>query len=236
MSAELTALEAIAADNITAWFNLSAVSQAVLFYATNYLTARNNWIDHSDPLDTVTDSEWDTIEKYVDNLLYEVKKPMIGLIVPFVTLDPPPNVLPCDGSTYLRVDYPNLYDVLDPFFIVDADHFNVPDLRGRTVIGVGSGSGLSNRNVGDSGGEETHTLITSEIPSHSHTDLGHTHSIPLVVGLPAQAGVGFSANQTVPVLTASTGIGFASLTNTGGDGSHENMQPFFSLNYGIMAS
>jgi microcystin-dependent protein len=236
MSASLDALEALAANNVTAWFNLSALSQAVLFYATNYLTVRKNWIDANTPLDEITDSEWDTLDKYVSNLLYEAKKPMIGAIIPFVTQDPLPNVLPCDGSTYLRVDYPNLYDVIDTFFIVDADHFNVPDLRGRTVIGVGNGGGLSNRNIGDSGGEETHQLTTSEIPSHGHSDIGHTHSIPLVVGLPAQAGVGFSANQTVPILTANTGLGFANITNTGGDGTHENMQPFYALNYGIIAS
>jgi len=236
MSAELTALEDIAANNVTAWFNLSSVSQAVLFYATNYLKRRENWIDQNTPLDSISDSEWDTLEAYVDNLLYEAKNPMIGMIIPFVTQDPLPNVLPCDGSTYLRVDYPNLYDVLDPFFIVDSDHFNVPDLRGKTVIGVGAGSGLSNRNVGDSGGEEQHTLSTGEIPSHSHSDLGHTHSIPLVVGLPAQAGVGFSANQTVPIITDSTGFGFANIQNTGGGGSHENMQQFYALNYGIVAS
>jgi microcystin-dependent protein len=236
MSAELTALETLAADNVTAWFNLSAVSQAVLFYATNYLTERNNWVDRANPLDTVSDNDWDTIEKYVDNLLYEAKKPMIGAIISFVTQDPLPNVLPCDGSTYLRVDYPNLYDVIDPFFIVDADHFSVPDLRGRTVIGSGNGSGLSNRNIGDNGGEETHQLVTSEIPSHSHSDLGHSHSIPLVVGLPAQAGVGFSANQTIPIITDSTGLGFANISSTGGDGTHQNMQPFYSLNYGIIAS
>src|SRR5438132_11210 len=135
MSAELTALEAVASNNITAWFRLSAVSQAVLFYATNYLTARYNWIDRNVPGDEITDVEWDTIQAYVDGLLYEVKQPMIGMVFPLVTIDPPPNVLPCDGAEYLRVDFPDLYAVLDMPFIVDAYHFVVPDLRGRTVIG-----------------------------------------------------------------------------------------------------
>jgi len=222
MSAELTALEDLASNFRTAWFRLSAISQAVLFYSTPYLTARFNWIDRTIPTDEITDAEWDTLQSYVDGLLYEAKIPMIGLIVPFVTQDPPPNVLPCDGSSYLRVDYPILYDVLDPFFITDADNFTVPDLRGRTVIGVGSGSGLTTRNVGDSGGEENHQLTTSELASH-------THSIPLTTSLPAQAGVGFAGDVTVPVVTSSTG-------STGGDVAHENMQPFYSLNYGILAS
>lgn len=217
MSAVLTALEDLASNNITAWFRLSAVSQAVLFYATPYLTARFNFIDKNTPLDSVTDEEWDTLSAYVDNLLYEAKNPMLGMIFPLVTLDPPPNVLPCDGSSYLRVDFPELYAVLDTVFIVDADHFTVPDLRGKTVIGAG---GVYNN--ADTGGEESHTLTTTEIPSHSHT-------IPLTTTTLALEPGEVVVVTPIPILTSNTG-------DTGGDGSHNNMQPFFALNYGIVAS
>jgi len=217
MSAELTALEDLASNNVTAWFRLSAVSQAVLFYATPYLTARFNWISKTVVNDSISDSEWDTLQAYVDGLLYEAKIPMIGMIFPIVTIDPPPNVLPCDGSTYLRVDYPNLYDVLDTPFIVDSDHFIVPDLRNRTIIGAGDT--FSNADIG---GESEHTLTVSELASH-------THSIPLTTSLPAQAGVGFAGDVTVPVVTSNTG-------STGGDAPHNNMQPYYALNYGIVAS
>jgi microcystin-dependent protein len=222
MSAELTALEALAANNVTAWFRLSAVSQAVLFYATPYLTARFNWLMRTDPTDTISDADWDTIQGYVDNLLYEAKNPMIGLIVPFVTADPMPNVLPCDGSTYLRVDYPTLYDVLDTFFIVDADHFIVPDLRGRTVIGSGSGSGLTTRNVGDSSGEEDHQLSEGELAAHVHT-------IPATATTLAVEPGEVTVLTPIPFFTQNTG-------STGGDEAHNNMQPFYALNYGIIAS
>lgn len=249
MSAILDALNTLAADNVTAWFRLSAMSQAVLFYATRYWGERFNWIDSENPLDEVTDSDWEEISFDVAQLLYEAKIPMIGYIIPFVTLDPPTNVLPCDGSTYLRIDYPNLYDVIDPFFIVDADHFNVPDLRGRTVIGVGAGSGLTNRNVGDSGGQETVTLTTADMPSHNHTsanptivDAGHSHAegtalptaITIGAGVPAPSAIP-SVGVTSPAFTGITAIAGA-IDNTGGDGAHDNMQPFYSLNYGIIAS
>jgi microcystin-dependent protein len=222
VSAELDALEVLASDNITAWFRLSAISQAVLFYTTNYLKERKNWINQNIPTDEVTDNDWDTIEAYVDGLLYEAKNPMIGLIIPFVTVDPLPNVLPCDGATYLRVDYPNLYDVIDPFFIVDGDHFNVPDLRGRTIIGAGDGSGLSSRAVGDVGGEETHQITEGELASHVHT-------IPLTATTLAVEPGEVTVTTPVPFLTQNTG-------STGGDEAHNNMQPFFALNYGIIAS
>jgi len=222
MSAELTALEALAADNTTAWFRLSALSQAVLFYATPYLTARFNWIDRTDPTDEVTDSDWDTLQAYVDGLLLEAKIPMIGYIIPFVTTDPPPNVLPCDGSSYLRVDYPTLYDVLDPFFITDADNFVVPDLRGRTIIGAGVSEVLTTRNVGDQGGEEEHVLTEGELAAHVHT-------IPLTATTLAVEPGEVTVMTPVPFFTQNTG-------STGGDEAHNNMQPFYALNYGIIAS
>ena len=217
MSAELTALEELATNNVTAWFRLSAISQAVLFYATPYLTARFNWISKTVVNDSISDSEWDTLQAYVDGLLFEAKIPMIGMIFPLVTIDPPPNVLPCDGSTYLRVDYPNLYDVLDTPFIVDSDHFIVPDLRNRTIIGAGDL--FTNADIG---GESTHTLDVSEIPSHDHT-------IPLTTTTLAVEPGEVAVLSPVPLFTSNTGA-------TGGDGSHNNMQPYYALNYGIIAS
>lgn len=222
MSAELSALETLAADFNSGIYRLSPLSLAVLFYATPYLTKRYNWIDRTNPLDTVSDADWDAISAYVDGLLYEVKKPMIGMIFPFITESPPSNVLPCDGSSYLRVDYPELYAVLDSVFIVDADNFVVPDLRGRTVVSAGSGTGLTTRNVGDTGGEEDHQLTEAELASHAHTV---QKTITTLVVEPGEV----TALTPIPIIPDYTG-------NTGGDAPHNNMQPFYALNYGILAS
>lgn len=75
MSAELSALEDLALDFRSGIYRLSPTSLAVLFYATPYLTKRYNWIDRTNPLDTVTDADWDMISAYVDGLLYEAKTP-----------------------------------------------------------------------------------------------------------------------------------------------------------------
>jgi len=221
MSAELSALQDLASNFNSGIFRLSPESIAVLFYGTNYWSVKRNWLS-PDPTDTITDSDWDTIQAYVDQLLYEVKNPMLGLIVPFVSDDTPPNMLLCDGSTYARVDFPELYSVLSSVFIVDADNFIVPDLRGKTVIGVGSGSGLTSRSMNDSGGEESHVLDVTEIPSHDHT-------IPLTATTLAVEPGEVTVLTPVPLFTQSTGA-------TGGDESHNNMPPFVALNYGIIAS
>jgi microcystin-dependent protein len=192
-----------------------------LFYATKFWGDKTNWYSGS-PLDSISTADWDTISAYVDGLLYEAKNPVIGYIMPYITASPPANVLPCDGSSYLRVDFPELYSVLDSVFIVDSDNFVVPDLRGRTVIGAGDGSGLSSRSVGTSLGEEDHQLTESELASHSHTI---PYTITTLVLEPGEV----TALTPVPLLTQNTG-------DAGIDSPHNNMQPSYVLNYGVIAS
>ena len=48
-------------------------------------------------------------------------------------------------------------------------NFALPDTRGRSVIGAGTGPGLTPVRLGEQGGAETVTLTTSQLPSHSHT-------------------------------------------------------------------
>jgi microcystin-dependent protein len=47
--------------------------------------------------------------------------------------------------------------------------FALPDLRGRAMIGIGQGPGLSNVVQGEDGGAETTTLSTAQLPAHTHT-------------------------------------------------------------------
>lgn len=96
---------------------------------------------------------------------------MIGAIVPVMLATLPPNMLLCDGSTYDRDDYPDLYAALDSAFKPDADHFIVPDLRTRTVIGSNG-----DYPVNIPGGESTHTLTSDAMPSHTHTQDSHNHT------------------------------------------------------------
>jgi microcystin-dependent protein len=146
---------------------------------------------------------------------------MIGSIHPYAT-SLPAGVLACDGTQYARADYPILYARLSAVYIVDADNFVVPDLRGRAIIGAGAGSGLTARAVGDRGGGETHQLTTSEMPTHSHS----TH----------QHGVDLDVEGPVGVPQPVTGYAFASTTGNAGSGqAHENMPPFEALTWGIVA-
>jgi len=161
---------------------------------------------------------------------------VVGEIIPYAG-DASPNAswLLCDGASLLRADYPDLFVVIGTTFgNVDSTHFNVPDLRGRVPVGVGSGAGLTARALGDNFGEENHTLITSETPSHSHADSGHTHSEGTAIPAVGAAIVGVPIPSAVPGIGV-TGVGFASISNAGADGSHNNLQPALAINYLIVA-
>lgn len=160
---------------------------------------------------------------------------MIGSVFPYLSGSVPDNALPCNGDHYNRTDYPELYALLDSAFIVDADHFMTPDLRGLTVIGAGTATGSGTvYSVADTGGLERVAMSVGEMPAHSHPDAGHAHSeIPAVPNV-TTIGPGVPEPTAIPGL-GSTGVGFANIQNTGGGASHQNMQPFMALKYAVVA-
>ena len=115
---------------------------------------------------------------------------------------------------------------------------NTPDLRGRFVLGSGTGSGLTARSVGQAGGEENHALTTSEMPSHTHgvTDPGHGHNFTFHDSeSDGWNGGAFQLTDRTPrntgaaeLLPAFTGI---SLQSNGSNTAHNTMPPFYVLAY-----
>lgn len=76
----------------------------------------------------------------------------------------------CNGQTVSRTIYSTLFTIIGTSFGSGdgTTTFNLPDCRGRILGSIGQGAGLSNRTIGMTIGEETHTLTLSEIPSHKH--------------------------------------------------------------------
>jgi len=132
----------------------------------------------------------------------------------------PSGMLLCDGTTYERVDYPDLYAALDAVYIVDADHFTVPDLIGNFVLG--------STTIGDTGGAATHTLTTTEMPAHSHTNTPHSHTEIIAVAALINGGLEAPAAAAVPAAGV-TGASGVVIDSTGGSGAHNNMPPYLEL-------
>jgi len=135
----------------------------------------------------------------------------------------PENLLPCDGSLFLREDYPVLYSTIDAQFRVDADTFRTPDIRQRVPLTAGNSGSLTTRSLGQTGGDETVTLTVAQMPSHDHSSSQYSPNIDVEgAGVPDPSAVG------LPKLPDSTG-------DRGGDQPHENMPPFYVLKAGIVA-
>jgi microcystin-dependent protein len=147
---------------------------------------------------------------------------VIGEIIAYAgTTSPDTRWLVCDGSSLLRTDYPDLFDVIDVVYgSADSTHFNIPDLRGRAPIGSGSGTGLTPRTAGDSFGEETHVLTIGELAAHVH-DTGNS----ALLGTSAPPPFDALGPNPFPAVTGSTGS----------DDPHNNMQPSLAINYLIVA-
>lgn len=148
----------------------------------------------------------------------------------------------CDGSAVSRTTYANLFAAIGTTYGPGdgATTFNLPDLRGRVPVGSGAGTGLTARTIGQTFGEETHTLTITEMPSHNHTitDPGHTHP-------PATPFTSFIGNRSGGSVTFASGAigGSASTTgssttgitinSTGGGAAFNQMQPSLVVNYVI---
>jgi microcystin-dependent protein len=143
-----------------------------------------------------------------------------GVIVPFAGGILPIGWLVCDGSSLDRAAYANLFAAIGTVWgAADSTHFNIPDLRGRTLLGQGLAGSGTTFGLGSVGGEETHTLTTAEMPTHNHT---YTPPGAPIVVTPA----GVPANSPA-LLPANTG-------DTGGGGPHNNLQPYAVVNYAII--
>ncbi|OYV98220.1 MAG: hypothetical protein B7Z62_04340 [Deltaproteobacteria bacterium 37-65-8] len=159
-----------------------------------------------------------------------------GQVIEYAGTAIPSGYLACDGSAVSRTTYSGLFAALSTTWGVGdgSTTFNVPDLRGRTTIGSGTGTGLSARTLGQQTiGEENHVLITAELAAHNHTinisDPTHQHQVPdglpsLAVSASGTGALGVTGLSNNTTALAATGI-TASSVNTGSGTGHNTMQP-----------
>ena len=120
----------------------------------------------------------------IDNQLFmtTTNATVIGQITMFAGATAPTNWVLCDGTVYPNSFFPLLAPVLNNIYggVVGLSNA-VPDLRGAFPIGVDGSAGVYP--LGTTGGEEAHSLVVNEMPSHDHqtivdlTDPGHDHPI-----------------------------------------------------------
>jgi len=175
----------------------------------------------------------------------------VGGIIDYGGVTPPGGWLLCDGASYLRSSYPNLFTAIGTTWgAVDGTHFNVPDLGGRVTAGkeatvggsrlTAAGSGIVGSTLGAFGGAQTYTLTLAQSPSHSHgiTTGGHGHDVnPGYSTMLANAGTFFCNDGTggsflgyTSAWTSAAGNLGGSTDGRGSDAAHQNTQPTIIMN------
>lgn len=156
----------------------------------------------------------------------------------------------CEGQLLPISQNTALFSILGTTYGGDGrTTFALPDLRGRTPVGPGTGPGLSNIRQGSRGGLETQILTVNQMPSHSHTAVVTNGSIAIPVNTTAgdddevDPSKGVLANNgedrftstaanatlggsTVPVTGTS-----ATINNTGGNQAISTRSPYLGVHY-----
>ncbi|MGB1481391.1 MAG: phage tail protein [Flavobacteriales bacterium] len=157
----------------------------------------------------------------------------LGTILPIATESVPEGWMLCDGREISIEEYQGLYDLIGTIYgagdsafwaqvFFPATTFNIPDLRGRTIIGADDMGGEPSEvllehggELGETGGAEMHQLSLEESP---HGEL----NVVLMEG----SGWPKACNSCT-----GTSISSQTISNGGGDQPHNNMQPYMALNY-----
>lgn len=147
---------------------------------------------------------------------------VVGSAMQYFGSTAPDGWLFCNGSAVSRATYADLFAAIGTVYGAGdgSTTFNLPDMRGRAPIGVGQGSGLTNRTLGTKLGAETHQLTVGEMPNHNHAI--------------ARSNVAGSNTDRVAAGGGSaTDIGTSSIPvqNNGLNGAHNNMQPSLVCNF-----
>ena len=187
-----------------------------------------------------------------------VQMPADGRVIPPGTIvmtgrsTAPAGWLVCNGTEVDRTLYAELFAAIGLTFGSGngTTTFNLPDMRGRVAAGVGTGTGGGASGTGAptggtalaavalSGwfGANDVTLTSAQIPAHTHpiTDPGHTHGQNGASGGPdaqrLQLGTFDTLGNSVDNTDSAT-TGITVNNNTGGGGSHTNLQPTVGLNF-----
>lgn len=111
--------------------------------------------------------------------------------------------------------------------------FALPDMQGNAPMQPGQGQGLSLRDLGEMSGVESVTLLTSEIPVHTHSWMANNAPATLNAPDNGRSIARSSGGTAYKVTNPDAQMAFQAVAPAGGGLPHNNMQPYLTLNFCI---
>jgi len=157
-------------------------------------------------------------------------QPYVGEIRIFAGNFAPAGWMFCEGQTLPIAENDVLFNLIGTTYGGDGQEtFNLPDLRGRLPLHMGTQAGTTYQ-IGESAGVEEVTLTVNQIPSHTHGAVGAA-----VTGdqTNAQGALPASSVTITPYLDISPDAAFNgnAIGPAGGSQPHTNLQPYLCLSF-----
>lgn len=178
--------------------------------------------------------------------------PFLATIMPWSCDFEPRNWMFCRGQALQISQYQALYTLIGTLYGGDGrTYFNLPDLRGRLIIGQGMAPGIGNYPIGTKSGMEQVNLNESQMPIHAHSHAGNlsvtfkasTDTADTDTPMPNAILAKFNAASGLPTKGYNSGPGDVELNAgnkingnmalgfAGASAPHTNMMPFTTCNY-----
>lgn len=170
--------------------------------------------------------------------------PYIGEIRPFGFNFAPRNWLQCNGQLLAISSNTALFAIIGTFYGGNGTtNFALPNLQSRVTMGMGNGAGLTPRVIGEQDGVENVTLLSTEMPTHSHTPYTRVkpgtadgRRVPVAGDYLTRLNVTSNApglTWRAAPLTNATTLHPSAVGLAGGSQPHPNIQPVLAINYCI---
>lgn len=220
----LNATDLLNLATIGGYSNMVSLTEASNVFLLSALTVlRNRWMWQT-KIDPIPDSQFEQITDFIDNVSNELMNNLaIGSFFWSIALLPNTELLILLGQTVAQADYPDLFNIAPPAWIVGTD-LVLPDLRGSGFI-----AGTAVGDVGVIRGSNTHQLTVAELAIHTHAQLPHSHAYTLNVATPTGAGPVVAGASVVIPTPSATSLTTAQNQNSGGDVAHNNVQRSLQL-------
>ncbi len=162
--------------------------------------------------------------------------PFIGEIRVFGGNFAPKGWALCNGQLMAIVQNTALFSILGTRYGGDGrTTFGLPNLQGSAPMHQGAGPGLTPRSLGEKGGSPYVTLLTSEMPAHTHTPMGDGAAGSATASVATNNVWGSASNRSGSSIYTNdpsrVQMSPMALGVSGGSQPHNNMQPYLGLNF-----